>query len=63
MMMECKRCEGEGYVPCEECNDIPIQVAAKPIETPLDVHKKEVRYWEMVKQEIEVFNQAIAERG
>ena len=61
--MECNWCEGEGYVPCEECNDTPIQVA-KPIETPLEVHKKEVRYWEMVKQEIEAFNQqAIAERG
>ena len=63
MMMDCEYCDGEGYVPCEECNGIPIQVA-KPIETPLDVHKKEVRYWEMVKQEIEAFNQqAIAERG
>lgn len=60
--MECKWCDGEGYVPCEECNDIAFQVA-KTIETPLDIHKKEVRYWEMVKQEIEGFNQAIAERG
>ena len=62
--MDCEYCDGEGYVPCEECNDIPIQVVAKPIETPLEVHKKEVRYWVMVKQEIEAFNQqAIAERG
>ena len=62
--MDCEYCGGEGYVPCEECNDIPIQVVAKPIETPLEVHKKEVRYWEMVKQEIEAFNQqAIVERG
>ena len=59
--MDCEYCDGEGYVPCEECNDIPIQVVAKPIETPLEVHKKEVRYWEMVKQEIEVFNQTIVE--
>lgn len=61
--MECEWCGGEGYVPCEECNDIPIQVV-KWIETPASVHKQEVRYWEMVKQEIEGFNQqAIAERG
>ena len=54
--MDCEYCGGEGYVPCEECNDIPIQVVAKPIETPLEVHKKEVRYWEMVKQEIVFLN-------
>ena len=34
--MDCEYCDGEGYVPCEECNDIPIQVVAKPIETPLE---------------------------
>ena len=45
--MDCEYCDGEGYVPCEECNDIPIQVVAKPIETPLEVHKKEVRYWKL----------------
>ena len=41
MMMDCEYCDGGGYVPCEECNDIPIQVVAKPIETPLEVHKKD----------------------
>lgn len=61
--MECEWCDGEGYVPCEECNDVPAQIFT-PRETPWDVHKKEVGYWEMVKQEIEAFNQqAIAERG
>ncbi len=60
--MDCKWCDGEGYVPCEECNDTPFKVA-EPIETSMDVHKKEVGYWEMVKREIELFNQAVIERG
>jgi hypothetical protein len=48
-------------VPCEECNDIPIVIP--PRETNATVHKQEVRYWEMVKQEIELFNQQIVGRG
>jgi hypothetical protein len=33
------------------------------IDTAADVHKKEMDYWEMVKQEIEVFNQQVIGRG
>lgn len=61
MVIECAWCDGEGYVPCEECNDSPIVIP--PRETPATVHKQEVRYWEMVKQEIELFNQQVIGRG
>ena len=59
---ECTVCDGEGYVLCEECNDswgLPIE----PKETAASVQKQEIGYWEMVKQEIVVFNQQVAERG
>ena len=63
MMIDCEYCDGEGCILCEECNAVPTQIFT-PRATPLWVHKQEVRYWEMVKQEIEAFNQqAIAERG
>ena len=61
MATECAWCDGEGYVPCEECNDSPIVIP--PRETHATGHKQEVRYWEMVKQEIEVFNQQVLGRG
>ncbi len=49
----CDVCEDEGYVPCEECNGL-IEVVKPP--TPLDIHKREVAYCVMVKDEIEQFN-------
>ena len=52
----CDVCEGEGYVPCEECNGV-IEVVKQP--TPLDIHKQEVAYWAMVKGEIEQFNRVV----
>jgi len=64
MMGECQWCNGEGYVPCEECNDpVTMYAPLARIDTAADVHKKEVGYWEMVKQEIEVFNQHVIGRG
>ena len=60
--MECKWCDGEGYVPCEECNDGGVLIV-EPKETPASVQKQEIGYWEMVKQEMVVFNQQVAERG
>ena len=49
----CDVCEGEGYVPCEECNGV-IEVVKQP--TPLDIHKQEGAYWAMAKGAIEQFN-------
>lgn len=57
---ECDVCDGEGYVPCEECNGL-IEQNARHVETPLEIHKREVGYWVMVKGEIEQFNRNVKE--
>ena len=59
---ECDVCDGEGYVPGEECNDSwALPIGSK--ETPASVQKQEIGYWEMVKQEVELFNQQVIGRG